>query len=110
MFDICDAADGVPVSSVSPVGSWLKTVTTIYYRGAAAGSFKLTNAVTDSESGPGSSATAALGGSSEIGRASCRERVYISGGAVSLKKKNWNARTHHSPPEVVTAAHPAGTP
>src|SRR4051794_8501915 len=51
----------ISVSNVTPAGSVYKNAATIYYRGAAAGSFKLTNAVTDSLSGPASSATAALG-------------------------------------------------
>src|SRR2546421_10096641 len=59
-------ADSVTLTSLSPAGSALKNGTTIYYRGSVTGggSFKLTNSVTDGESGPASSATAVLGGTS----------------------------------------------
>lgn len=54
-----------PVNSISlsnVTGGAALVGTTVYYRGSAAGSFTLTNAVTDSGTGPASSQTAALGG------------------------------------------------
>src|SRR5438477_5521276 len=53
-------ANSLSLSAIT--GGAFKTGTTVYYRGSAAGSFKLTNAVSDGESGPASSATPALGG------------------------------------------------
>ncbi len=61
-------SDGTaPVNDVSLAvvsGAAAKTGNTVYYRGTAAGSLRLSNAVVDLGSGPASSATAALGGTS----------------------------------------------
>src|SRR5205085_7679091 len=58
--DTAGPANSLSLSAVS--GGAYMSGTTVYYRGAAAGSFKVRNAVSDAESGPASSATAALGG------------------------------------------------
>src|SRR5262249_58022830 len=58
--DTAGPTNSMSLSAVS--GGAYGSGTTLYYRGSSAGSFKLTNAVADGESGPASSATAALGG------------------------------------------------
>src|SRR5207247_10252480 len=58
------ASNVLSLTSVSPAGSVLKSGNTIYSRGVetGGGSFKSRNAVSDAGSGPASSQTAALGG------------------------------------------------
>ena len=54
-----------PVNNITVtgiVGGAYLSGATVYYRGSVAGSFTLTNAVTDADSGPASSSTSALGG------------------------------------------------
>ena len=58
--DTTAPANSITLSSVTG-GAYL-TGTAIYYRGTAAGSLRLTNAVADAGSGPASSSTAALTG------------------------------------------------
>ncbi|TML59657.1 MAG: hypothetical protein E6G18_07805, partial [Actinobacteria bacterium] len=57
-------ANSLSLTSGSPAGASYKSGNTIFYRGAQSGggSFKIRNAVSDAASGPASSATAALGG------------------------------------------------
>lgn len=66
-------SDAVTTDSTQPVNVITATVvtgnaimdgTTVFYRGTAAGSFTVTNAVSDSGSGPASSTTSGMGGSS----------------------------------------------
>src|SRR5262249_22801281 len=58
--DTAGPTSSLTLSSVT--GNASKVGNTVFYRGSAGGSFKLTNAVSDAESAPASSATAALGG------------------------------------------------
>jgi len=100
--------NSITTSSVSPAGSVYKNGATIYYRGAAAGSLKLTNAVTDGVSGPASSATAALGGTSTGWTHTPSTVSTPAGGPFDSNTFNWNAGTGSSPTEVVTGADAAG--
>ena len=52
------------ITSTVVTGQSFKNANTIYYRGSAAGSFTLKNALTDAASGPASSTTQALAGTS----------------------------------------------
>ena len=100
--------NSLSTSSVSPAGSVYKSGATIFYRGSAAGSFKLTNAVTDGESGPASSATGALGGTSTGWSHSASTVSSPAGGPYESNAFNWNSGTTSSPTEVVTGADSAG--
>jgi Bacterial Ig domain/Bacterial Ig-like domain len=100
--------NSLSLSSVSPTGSALKIGSTVYYRGAAAGSFKLTNAVTDSESSPASSATAAFGGTTAGWSHTPSTVSTPAGGAYESNAFDWSAGTTSSPTEVVTGADGAG--
>ncbi|HEU5277858.1 MAG TPA: Ig-like domain-containing protein [Gaiellaceae bacterium] len=101
-------ANSIALSNVSPVGSAAKTGTTVYYRGSVAGSFRLTNSVSDSESGPASSATGALGGTSS-GWSHVPSTVSTpAGGPYDSNSFSWSAGTASSPTEVVTGADASG--
>ena len=62
--DNAGPTNSLTLTSGSPAGASYKSGNTIFYRGvqSGGGSFKIRNAVSDSASGPASSATAALGG------------------------------------------------
>lgn len=89
-------------------GSAAKTGNTIYYRGAAAGSFKLSNAVTDVGSGPASSATAALGGTTTGWTHTPSTVSTPASGPYLSNAFSWAAATTSSPTEPVTGRDVAG--
>ena len=101
-------ANSIALSNVSPAGSALKNGSTVYYRGSAAGSFKLTNTVTDGESGPASSASAALGGTTGGWSHTPSTVSTPSGGPYDSNTFSWNAGSTSTPTEVLTAADQAG--
>ena len=107
-IDTAGPTNSITTSSVSPAGSLYKNGSTIYYRGAAAGSFKLTNAVSDAISGPASSATAALGGTTTGWTHTPSTISTPSGGPYDSNSFSWNAGTTSAPTEVVTGADNAG--
>src|SRR5262249_45178368 len=76
--------------------------TTVYYRGTAAGSFRITNAVSDAVSGPASSATSTLAGGSG-GWSHAASLVSTPGGGPYVSNLfSWNAGTTSSPAEPGT--------
>ena len=95
-----------PVNSLSLAGqsgggSFLSG-TTLYYKGATAGSFQIKNTLSDALSGPASSATSALGGTT-TGWAHTASTVSTpSGGPYVSNSFGWNAGTTSSPTETVT--------
>ena len=95
----------ISLSSVAPAGSAFLSGTTVYYRGSSAGSFQITNGVTDAGSGPASSAFPALGGTT-TGWAHTNQTVSTPAGGpyVSTNSFAWNAGTVSSPTEGVQAA------
>ncbi|HTL23333.1 MAG TPA: chitobiase/beta-hexosaminidase C-terminal domain-containing protein, partial [Mycobacteriales bacterium] len=103
-------ANSLSLSNLSPSGSALKVGTRVYYRGAVTGggSFKLTNAVTDGESAPASSATAALGGTTSGWTHTPSTVSTPAGGPYDSNAFSWSQGTTSSPTEVVTAADAAG--
>jgi hypothetical protein len=106
------AIDGTPptnaitLSGVS--GGAVKSANTIYYRGVASGSFTLTNAVTDAGSGPASSATAALTGTTTGWTHSPSTVTTPAGGPYVSAPFSWVAGTTISPGELVTGRDVAG--
>jgi hypothetical protein len=103
-------ANSLSLSNVSPAGSALAVGTRVYYRGSVTGggSFKVTNAVSDGESGPASSATAALGGTTSGWSHTPSTVSTPSGGPYDSSAFSWAQGTSSSPTEVVTAADGAG--
>jgi hypothetical protein len=100
------AVDGIaPTNAVTlsgiTGGAWL-TGTTLYYAGSAAGSLTLTNAVTDADSGPASSQTAALTGTTTGWTHTPSTVSTPSGGPYVSNPFAWTAGTTSGPGEVVT--------
>jgi hypothetical protein len=75
---------------------------TIYYNGAGAGSLTLTNAVADTGSGPASSSTSALGGTSTGWKTTPSTVSTPTGGPYVSTAFNWAAGATSSPTEIVT--------
>ncbi len=71
---------------------------TVYYRGAAAGSFTVRNAVADALSGPAESATSALTGSAGGWSHATSQVTTPAGGPYVSAPFSWNAGTSSSPP------------
>lgn len=96
------------ISLVGVNGGASLTGTNIYYRGVAAGSFSLSNAVADAGSGPASSQTASLTGTT-TGWAHSPSIVSTPvGGPYVSNAFTWGAATTSSPGEVVTGRDVAG--
>jgi hypothetical protein len=82
---------------------------TVYYRGAAAGSFSIQNTVADATSGAASSSFPALGGTSTgWSHTTPDAKTTPTGGPYVSNSFSWNAGTTSAPTEVVTAADAAG--
>jgi hypothetical protein len=106
-IDTAAPTNDITLSSVS--GGAFKSGTTIYYRSSAAGSFTLTNTVTDGgASGAASSATAALSGTSTGWTHSPSAVSLPSGGPYVSSQFSWTTLTTSSPGETVTSADAAG--
>ena len=106
-IDTTAPANAITLSSVT--GGAFKSGATVYYRGVAAGSFRLTNAVSDSgPSGPASSATAVLSGTSTGWTHSPSVVSTPAGGPYVSSAFSWSAATTTSPGETVTGADVAG--
>jgi hypothetical protein len=105
-----DAAAPVNVLSLSSVsGGAYVAGTTVYYRGTGAGSFTLTNAVTDAGgSGAVSSATAALSGTSTGWSHSPSVVTTPAAGPYVSASFGWSAGAASSPGESVTSVDTAG--
>ncbi|MFI5934973.1 LamG-like jellyroll fold domain-containing protein [Actinoplanes sp. NPDC051494] len=106
----------IKIDTVAPVNALtlssatgaLLTGTTIYYRGIATGTFTVTNALTDAASGPASSSTAALGGTS-TGFTHTASTVSTPGGGPYVSNAfGWTAGTTSTPTVTVTGADVAG--
>ena len=105
-------SDGTaPVNDISLAvvsGGAVKTGNTVYYRGTAAGSLRFSNAVVDLGSGPASSATAALGGTSTGWTHTPSTVSTPAGGPFVSNLFSWAAGTTSAPTEVVTGRDVSG--
>lgn len=90
------------------VGGAARSANTVYYRGVAAGSFTLTNAVTDAGSGPASSQTSALTGTTTGWSHTPSTVSTPTGGPYVSNPFSWGAGATTSPVEVVTGRDVAG--
>jgi len=99
-LDIIAPTNSITLSSVTG-GAYL-TGTTVFYRGAAVGSFKLTNAVADAGSGPASSQTSAFIGVSTGWSHTPSTVSTPAGGPYVSNTFSWGASTTSSPLETVT--------
>ncbi len=99
--DTTAPANAITLSSVSG-GAYKSSATNIFYRGVAAGSFTLTNAVTDADSGPASSQTAALGNTPTNWTHTGSTVSTPAGGPYVSNVFSWTAGATSSPTETVT--------
>jgi hypothetical protein len=106
----------IQIDTVAPVstfslssqsGGSYKSGSTVYYRGAAAGSFRLTNTLADTDSGAASSTTSALTGTTGWTHTPGTVSAPAGGPFVS-SAFSWVAGTSSSPGESVTTADNAG--
>ncbi len=104
-----DTAAPVNALSLSDLtGNAAKSGNTVYYRGAAAGSFTLTNGVSDTGSGPASSTTATLAGTSTGWTHNPSTVSTPSAGPYVSASFSWTAGTTGAPTETVTGRDLAG--
>jgi hypothetical protein len=109
-------SQAVKVDTVAPTNALaLSSVTgaqltgsTLYYRGVAVGSFTLTNTVADAGSGPASSTTATLGGTTTGFTHTASTVSTPAGGPYVSNVFSWSAATSSAPTETVTGADAAG--
>ena len=104
--DTTGPTNAITLSSVT--GGAYKNANTVYYRGSALGSFTLTNAVADAESGPASSATATLGNTPTNWTHTPSTVSTPAGGPYVSNVFSWTAGATSSPSEVVTGRDVAG--
>src|SRR4029079_17809577 len=108
--DNAGPTNSLSLTSGSPAGASYKSGNTIFYRGAQSGggSFKIRNAVSDTASGPASSATAALGGTSTGWTHTGSPLSTPPGAPYDSNTFTWAQGTTSSPTEDVTGADAAG--
>jgi hypothetical protein len=99
-IDTVAPSNALSLSDVT--GDALLESTTVWYRGVAAGSFTLTNGVSDALSGPASSATAALTGSTSGWSHAPSVVSAPAGGPYVSAPFSWAAGSSSSPGETVT--------
>jgi Chitobiase/beta-hexosaminidase C-terminal domain len=108
----------IKLDNVGPANSLALTNTTggsfvggstVYYRGAAVGSFSIQNTVSDATSGAASSTFPALGGTTTGWTHTTPDvKTAPSGGPYVSNLFSWSAGTNSSPTEAVTGADAAG--
>lgn len=100
---VVDTVAPTNVLSLSSVtGAAFMSGTTVYYAGANTGSFKLSNALTDAVSGPASSQTAALTGTTTGWTHTPSAVSTPAGGPYVSNVFSWAAATTSGPGEVIT--------
>ena len=98
--------NNITLSSVT--GGAYKSSNNIYYRGTASGSFTLTNAVADAGSGPASSQSATLTGTSTGWTHTPSTVSTPSGGPYVSNVFSWASSTTTTPGEVITGRDVSG--
>lgn len=98
--DATPPTNALALSSVSG-GAYL-AATTLYYRGSAAGSFTITNSLTDANSGPASSSTSALAGTTTGWTHTPSTVSTPAGGPYVSNVFSWIAGTTSAPQDTVT--------
>jgi hypothetical protein len=98
--DATPPANNISLSNI--VGGAAIVGTTAYYRGSVAGSFSITNTVTDAGCGPASSSTSALGGTTAGFAHTPSVVTSPTGGPYVSNAFTWLAGTTSSPTETVT--------
>ncbi len=98
--DVTPPVNALSLSSVS--GGAALVGTTVYYGGASAGSFAVTNTLTDAGTGPASSQTGALGGTTTGWTHTPSTVSTPAGGPYVSNPFSWIAATTSSPTEAVT--------
>jgi hypothetical protein len=105
-IDTTPPTNAVSLTGVSgglyPTAGPLASGSTIYYRGAAAGSFTITNAVADALSGPASSATSSFAGGSSGWSHTPSLVTTPAGGPYVSAAFSWSPGSSSSPSETVT--------
>ncbi len=105
-IDTTPPTNAVSLTGVSgglyPTAGPLASGSTIYYRGAAAGSFSITNAVADALSGPASSATSSFAGGSSGWSHTPSLVTTPAGGPYVSAAFSWSPGSTSSPSETVT--------
>jgi len=104
--DTAAPGSSLVLSSVS--GGAFRSGSTVFYRGVDAGSFRLTDTVTDPGSGPASSQTAALSGTSTGWDHTAATVSSPTGGPYVSNAFSWTAGTISAPSETVTSRDVAG--
>jgi hypothetical protein len=89
-------------------GASMLTGTIVYYKGATAGSFTITNAVTNTTGGAASSSFPALGGTATGWSHTASVVSTPSGGPYVSNTFSWTAGTSSSPTEAITGTDGAG--
>lgn len=100
LVDVTPPTSTISLSSVSGAASL--SGSTVFYNGASAGSFRLTNTVADAGTGPASSTTATLGGTTTGWTHSPSTVTTPTGGPYVSASFSWTALTVSSPTEVIT--------
>jgi hypothetical protein len=106
VVDTVGPSSTIELSSVS--GGAYRSGTTVYYRGVDAGSFRLTDTVADSGSGPASSTTAALTGTAPGWSHNPATVSTPAGGPYVSNPFTWTAGTTSAPGETVTSRDASG--
>ncbi len=104
--DTTPPVNAVTLSDVT--GDAVRSGDTVYYRGVAAGSFTLTNTLSDTGSGPASSTTADLAGPSMGWSHTASTASTPTGGPFVSAPFDWDPDTDSSPDEVVTGSDGSG--
>ena len=110
-LDSTNPSQTLALNSVSQSGGIdqaLKNGTTVYYRGATAGSFKMRSTVTDGGSGPASATFAALGGTTTGWTFTGSTATTPGAGTYDSNSYSWVGSTTSSPIAGITPADGVG--